>query len=159
MLVKDNLFSKRNLSRVHVKHDKVNETYETIDKYHAARIELLFDDSISVGKEYTVSFKIDRVYGDKELTIGKYPGSSMWKIIKASDRYCTYTFKPDIGNEKILIYMGVSGQGTVGKYKITEIKIEEGTEATPFIPNIKDIKVEKQPFFIGGGTFEEVYPI
>lgn len=38
-------------------------------------------------------------------------------------------------------------------------KLEIGSEATPYIPNAKDLDTSKQQLLTGGGIFKEVFPI
>lgn len=43
-------------------------------------------------------------------------------------------------------------------FRFTEIKLEKDA-ITPYIPNEHTLETAKRQYFIGGGTFKEVYPI
>ncbi|MCW6701512.1 hypothetical protein NH288_05365 [Anaerococcus sp. NML200537] len=42
-------------------------------------------------------------------------------------------------------------------FRFTEMKLEKD-EVTPYIPNENTLEMAKRQYFIGGGTFKEVYP-
>lgn len=44
-------------------------------------------------------------------------------------------------------------------FYLKDLKLEKGDKATPYIPNKNSLETGKRQYFIGGGTFKEVYPI
>ena len=148
-----------------VKHNlmKINKVkISAIDTTHNSE-ELYVPEGLEEGKEYTFS------------CFCKYDGSDSGTILLADDIGAAslvnwYQTKNGLNNEftfiynkekhkKFFIYAGVARYTNNVSAYIYNIKLEEGTEATPFIPHENTLKTAKRQYFIGGGYFNEVYPI
>ena len=117
---------------------------------------LFVPEGLEEGKEYTFS------------CFCKYDGSDSGTILLADDNDAAakiywYETKNGLKNEftfvynkerhkKFLIYAGVPRYTNNVSAYIYNIKLEEGTEATPFIPHKNTIKTAKRQYFIGGDT-------
>ena len=84
---------------------------------------------------------------------GKLYSANVWHRV-------TVLFRHDknFNYKSILIgfYKALDGEN---KIQIKCPKLEIGSEATPYIPNAKDLDTSKQQLLTGGGIFKEVFPI
>ena len=123
---------------------------------------LLVPEGLEEGKEYTFS------------CFCKYDGSDSGTIILANDNGIApkinwYETKNGLKNEftfvyekerhkKFLIYAGVSGYTNNVSAYIYNIKLEEGTEATTYVPYKDNLPADKQPLLPPEGDYKEIQP-
>ena len=126
-----------------------------VDNYFAARVQFKLPDNLVVGQEYTFSCEIDNIDGDKELNVWVYPGPEILGRLKADNGRQAYTFKLSGENTHIYLYLGIKSK-TYGSYKIYNIKLEEGTEDTTYVPYKDDLPEDKQPLLPPEGNYKEI---
>ena len=129
------------------------------------------DKNLIENKYYTISFHFKRININEKvlsetITVGciKEDGTgtarpeSGYKDVNINDGIAEYTFlyKSDI--ERIWATTNSGYYPKVGAI-FSQIKIEEGKEPTPYIPNKNSVKADKQAIFVAGGVFREVYPL
>ena len=128
------------------------------DNYYASRVQFELPDNLVVGQEYTFSCNIDNIDGDSKLSVIAYPETGRLETLLADKGTQSYTFVFNDKNTHIYLYLGIKNK-TYGSYKIYNIKLEEGTEATTYVPYEGNLETAKRQYFIAGGTFKEVYPV
>lgn len=127
--------------------------------------------ALEEGELYTLSCDINRInYEDiplyKSVNVGptRADGSTIYEkeygytATDVSSNVIIYTFKYRSDIKSIWAYSNIGNRPRV-KAIYSKIKIEKGKEKTPYIPSINTIETAKRQYFIGGGTFKEVYPI
>ena len=153
MLINPNLLLSRNAIEI----KKVdgnnyrNTTFETID----------FSETLVDGKVYAFSFIFEQTdNGSGQITVGNLLTS---RSLTNSQNYQVnkrikfkFTWKNEYSG--ILIYTDRVGNTSNIGGVIKEAKLEED-ETTPYIPHEKAIETAKRQYFIGGGTFKEIFPI
>lgn len=121
------------------------------------------------GKTYTLSCDIERTsIGDTamDMSVNIGPCRSDHSTIKdigytytdISNGKAVYTFTYRKEINSIWVFSN-QGDRPMVKAIYTKIKIEEGKEPTPYIPNKNSVKADNQAVFLSGGVFQEVYPL
>lgn len=115
------------------------------------------------GKTYTWSFDIEQdESGSGGISVGIF--SDKGKLIESKeykvDSKISYTFayNPEI-HKGLLAYTDRAGMTQNIGAIFKNIKVEEGNQATTYIPNSKTLAPSKQAIFVAGGVFHEVYPV
>lgn len=158
MLINPNLLDITKTTHTKAPYDFNTKITRTLENYHASRVQFELPDNLVVGQEYTFSCDIDNIDGNSELNVTAFPGTAIIGTFLADKGTQSYTFVLNDKNTHIYLYLGL-GLQTKGSYKIYNIKLEEGTEATPYIPSKNILEPSKQAVFLAGGVFQEVYPL
>ena len=100
------------------------------------------------------NYFIDRQGGNFNVQDnGKLYSANVWNRV-------TVLFRHDKNfNYKSILIGFYKALGGENKIQIKYPKLEIGREATPYIPNAKDLETSKQQLLTGGGIFKEVLPI
>ena len=158
MLINPNLLDITKITHTNAPYDFNTKIARVSGNYHASRVQFELPDNLVVGQEYTFSCEIDNIDGDKELDVSAYPGLVRLGNFKADNGRQACTFKLNSEYTHIFLYLGKI-EKTNGSYKIYNIKLEEGTEDTTYVPYKDNLETAKRQYFIGGGYFKEVYPL
>lgn len=115
------------------------------------------------GKRYTISCSCQfSKGGEGSLIIADFknmsPTSNRAIFKEDTINEFIFVYKPDRTN-RILLYAGVAGYTNNIEGLYYNLKLEEGDKATPYIPHENTIETAKCQYFIGGGTFKEIFPI
>lgn len=99
------------------------------------------------------NFFINQEGNNTSMPTGQKYSANVWHRVTVLFRHDkNFSYKSIlIGFDKIL-----EGEN---KIQIKYPKLEIGAEATPYIPNAKDLETSKQQLLTGGGIFKEVLPI
>lgn len=122
---------------------------------------------IEKGEKYTISYTVEKtnrfgVYTDV-LSNGIFkPYISPteirnWKETKIGEKI-KYTFTAD-KDGYVVVYIDNNSENVDTKVEEPYFKIEEGEEATPYIPSKNMLEPSKQAIYKAGGVFQEVYPL
>ena len=163
----------------------INPNLSTISEFNKNNIEVYQDSldvsfidqyTIKIKKKEEVEFGLIYVNLFNEFTIGsKVAFSGKFELIKGQN--ARIYFNGFDANKLFFSKIGVYRIEAMGDkinshnqaqvrifhdeevvFRFTEMKIEKD-EVTPYIPNENSIETAKRQYFIGGGTFKEVYPI
>ena len=157
MLINPNLLDITKTTRTYAQYDFNTKIARVLENYHASRVEFELPDNLVVGQEYTFSCEIDNIDGDKKLEVLAYPGIVRAGVFEADNGRQAYTFKLNSENTHIYLYLGKK-EKTNGSYKIYNIKLEEGTEATTYVPYKDNLPEDKQPLLPPEGDYKEIQP-
>lgn len=158
MVINENLVDWSKMTYTGTNYDKDTKIAKVVNNYHASRLQIALPEGYKTGDTYTFSCNIDNIDGDDTLEIVTYPGTNEIKALKSDGKKQTFKFTVADQNTHLYLYLGIRNE-TKGSYKIYDLKIEKGEHMTPYIPNENVIETAKHQYFIGGGYFEEVYPI
>ena len=122
---------------------------KVVNDYHASRLQFALPEGYKVGDTYTFSCNIENIDGNDTLEIITYPGEGEVKMLKIDGTKQVFKFTVAEGNTHLYLYLG-RREKTKGSYKIYDLKIEKGDQATPYIPNENSIETAKRQYFIGG---------
>lgn len=158
MLINPNLLDITKTTHTGAPYD-FNTKIARVGSYAYARLQFELPDNLVVGQEYTFSCEIDNIDGNKELDVLAYPNTvPIAETFLADNGRQAYTFKLDDEHTHIYLYLGIKGN-TKGSYKIYNIKLEEGTEATTYVPYKDDLQEDKQPLLPPEGHYKEITPL
>ena len=159
MLINPNLLDITKTTRTGAQYDFNTKIARVINNYPSSRVQFKLPDDLVVGQEYTFSCEIDNIDGDKELDVVAYPyqGAPIQRNLKADNGRQAYTFKLNSENTHIYLYLG-RREKTYGSYKIYNIKLEEGTEDTTYVPYKDNLPEDKQPLLPPEGDYKEIQP-
>ena len=155
MLINPNLLDITKTTQTYAPYNFNTKIARVVDNYVASRVQFKLPDNLVVGQEYTFSCEIDNIDGDKELNVWVYPGPEILGRLKADNGRQAYTFKLDSKNTHIYLYLGIIGK-TNGSYKIYNIKLEEGTEDTTYVPYKDNLPKDKQALLPPQGHYKEI---
>ena len=158
MLINPNLLDITKTTPTQALYDFNTKIARVLNNYHASRVEFELPDNLVVGQEYTFSCEIDNIDGDKVLNVKTYPGTEIERNLKADNGRQAYTFKLNDENTHIYLYLGIRSR-TNGSYKIYNIQLEEGTEATTYVPYKDNLPEDKQPLLPPEGNYKEITPL
>lgn len=125
--------------------------------------EVIIPDGLIDGERYTISADISQKNGkgvisyvifDKDIRLR---GEFVHAKINGKTPF-TFNYKSEL-THKILLYSGQAGNTRGISTIYSNIKIEKGEEATPYIPSKNSLDPSKQSVFKAGGVFQEVYPL
>ena len=127
--------------------------------------------TLEEGEFYTLSCDINRYnYEDTSLyrsvNVGptRADGSTIYEkeygytYTDISSNKIIYTFKYRADIKSIWAFCNDGAKPKV-KAVYSKIKLEKGKEKTQYVPNETTLETAKRPYFIGGGVFQEVYPL
>ena len=157
MLINPNLLDITKTTDTKAPYDFNTKIARVVGNYHAARVQFELPDNLVVGQEYTFSCEIDNIDGGKELDVLAFPdsGAPIRRKLKADNGRQAYTFKLISENTHIYLYLGIK-EKTNGSYKIYNIKLEEGTEDTTYVPYKDNLPEDKQPLLPPEGNYKEI---
>ena len=155
MLINPNLLDITKTTRTKALYDFNTKIAMVTDNYLYSRVQFKLPDNLVVGQEYTFSCEIDNIDGNNLLDTRTYPGGSEYKQLKSDGSRQSFTFKLNDKNEHIFLYLGLNSS-TNGSYKIYNIKLEEGTEATTYVPYKDNLPEDKQPLLPPEGNYKEI---
>ena len=158
MLINPNLLDITKTTHTKAPYDFNTKIARVLNNYSSSRVQFELPDNLVVGQEYTFSCEIDNIDGDKELEVLAYPGTVIPGNLKADNGRQAHTFKLDSENTHIYLYLGTRAK-TNGSYKIYNIKLEEGTEATTYVPYKDNLPEDKQPLLPPEGHYKEITPL
>ena len=158
MLINPNLLDITKTTHTRASYDFNTKIARADGDYPASRVQFKLPDNLVVGQEYTFSCEIDNIDGNKELGVRAYPKFVTTGVFEADNGGQAYTFKLNSENTHIYLYLG-SGGTTYGSYKIYNIKLEEGTEATTYVPYKDNLPEDKQPLLPPEGNYKEITPL
>ena len=158
MLINPNLLDITKTTHTKAPYDFNTKIARVVDNYIASRVQFKLPDNLVVGQEYTFSCKIDNIDGDKELEVRAYPQTVTKGVFEADNGRQAYTFKLNSENTHIYLYLGL-GSTTYGSYKIYNIKLEEGTEDTTYVPYKDNLPEDKQSLLPPEGHYKEITPL
>ncbi|WP_308655404.1 hypothetical protein [uncultured Anaerococcus sp.] len=158
MLINPNLLDITKTTHTNASYDFNTKIVRVVGNYHASRVQYKLPDDLVVGQEYTFSCNINNIDGNNLLTTRAYPGESEIKELKSDGSRQSFTFKLNDKNTHIYLYLGINSK-TYGSYKIYNEKLENGKKDTIYVPYKQSLETAKRQYFIGGGTFKEVYPL
>lgn len=152
MLINPNLLDITKTTHTSAPYDFNTKIARVVDNYRYSRVQFELPDNLVVGQEYTFSCEIDNIDGGKELDVVVYPNTvPIAETFLADNGRQAYTFKLNSENTHIYLYLG-KREKTYGSYKIYNVKLEEGTEDTTYVPYKDNLETAKRQYFIGGGT-------
>ena len=155
MLINPNLLDITKTTLQKVSYDFNTKIARVVDNYKFARVQFKLPDDLEVGKEYTFSCKIDNLDGGSELDVMAYPKAAIVGTFIADKGIQSHTFVLNEENTHIYLYLGPRNK-TNGSYKIYNIKLEEGTEDTTYVPYKDNLPEDKQPLLPPEGNYEEI---
>ena len=155
MLINPNLLDITKITHTKATYDFNTKIARVSGNYHASRVQFELPDNLVVGQEYTFSCEIDNIDGDKELDVSAYPGLVRLGNFKADNGRQACTFKLNSEYTHIYLYLGKI-EKTNGSYKIYNIKLEEGTEDTTYVPYKDNLPEDKQPLLPPEGNYKEI---
>ena len=158
MLINPNLLDITKVKRTYAQYDSNTKITRVVNNYPSSRVQYKLPDDLEVGKEYTFSCEIDNIDGDKELDVKAYPGIEILGKLKADNGRQAYTFKLNSENTHIYLYLG-KREKTYGSYKIYNVKLEEGTEDTTYVPYKDNLPEDKQALLPPEGHYKEITPL
>lgn len=156
MLINPNLLDLTKNTYSYTSYDLNTKIAKVVDKYRFSRIQFKLPDDLEVGKEYTFSCKINNIDGNNELSVVAYPRTEIEGTFIANKGKQSYTFRLNDKNTHIYLYLGDRFKGTYGSYKIYNIKLEEGTEATTYVPYKDNLPEDKQSLLPPEGNYKEI---
>ena len=157
MLINPNLLDITKTTHTNAPYDFNTKIARALNNYSSSRVQFKLPDDLVVGQEYTFSCEIDNIDGDKELDVLAYPyqGVPIQRKLKADNGRQAYTFKLNSENTHIYLYLGKRAE-TYGSYKIYNIKLEEGTEATTYVPYKDNLPEDNQHLLPPEGNYKEI---
>ena len=149
IIINDNLLP--NTNKIYCVQNKVEATWGAANFY-------IDDLGLEDGKEYTISFDVLNLSEKSRGVVGVFVTNTKgsqdtFKInLKASGRVNT-TFKYDEnGSKRIGLTPGPTGNAGGCGADFYRIKLEKGKNATAFIINKNDVKLDNQAIFPIGGV-------
>ena len=133
-----------------------NGEVEVLNNFTKASLRFVPIGGFIVGETYTISCNVHKNdnYGNWIMKINQ-DGNS-FSTFKPNDGIQSITFRCEHDSDMVFIYFG--DQNTPNrKYKITEFKIEEGDQMTPYLPHKSNVKAENQAVFPVGGGYSKRY--
>ena len=158
MLINPNLLDITKVTHYRALYDFNTKIARVVNNYGASRIQFELSKDLVVGQEYTFSCDIDNIDGVNSLAVRAYPRHFEFSSLTADNGKQSYTFRFDNDSTHIYLYLGNIG-GTNGSYKIYNIKLEEGTEATTYVPYKDNLEPSKQPLLPPEGNYKEITPL
>ena len=125
---------------------------------------------LTPGETYTFSCKIKQIPGEgKQVTnevqmaqghSTRYKSYGGYSRVKIVDGIVEYTFKYISDANAIICNTAVGSDGFNMGAEWSNFEIVEGENRNPvFVPSENTLETAKRQYFIGGGTFKEVYPL
>ena len=158
MLINPNLLDITKTITTSASYDFNTKIARVVGDYYSSRVQFKLPDNLVVGQEYTFSCEIDNIDGVNSLAVRAYPRDFGFSSFIADNGKQSYTFRFDNDSTHIYLYLGKIG-GTNGSYKIYNIKLEEGTEATTYVPYKDNLPEDKQAFLPPEGHYKEITPL
>ena len=156
MLINPNLLDITKTTHTNAPYNFNTKIARVVDNYLYARLQFELPDNLVVGQEYTFSCEIDNIDGNKELDVLAYPYTvPIVETFLADNGRQSHTFKLNSENTHIYLYLGPR-EKTKGSYKIYNIKLEEGTEATTYVPYKDNLPEDKQSLLPPEGHYKEI---